>query len=210
MSIANGTDNNMSSTAIPKVIVIMGPSGTGKTQFINLISGHHLAVGDQLSAHTTDPSSVNFMLDRQPVVLVDMPAFDETGENKNDEKISDYLKNMRKNKQNLVGVIYMHRITDVRINTTTKESFEALCRICGDRAMKHITIVTNLWGLIQRDIGEAREKELRSVNNCYRPAIEKGANVLRHEGTAESARRILQKVLEKDTVVLRCQKYNIE
>lgn len=48
-------------------------------QFINLVSGSHLAISDALKSCTTDVQLSNtFELDGRSVVLVDTPGFDDT------------------------------------------------------------------------------------------------------------------------------------
>jgi predicted GTPase len=73
---------------------VMGPTGSGKSAFINLASGSELRVGQSLESctgqvHHTAP----FQIGDRRVVLVDTPGFDDT--NKSDTEvllvISEYL-----------------------------------------------------------------------------------------------------------------------
>jgi predicted GTPase len=72
----------------------MGPTGSGKTSFVNLASGSNLQVGQDLESCTLDvQTSVPFELDGRKVTLVDTPGFDDTNMSEVDvlRKIIDYL-----------------------------------------------------------------------------------------------------------------------
>ena len=75
--------------------------------------------------------------------------------------------------------------------------------MCGDQALQNVVIVTNMWGKVTPEVGDAREQEL--ADSFFKPAIDKGALLLRHENTAGSARDIIQGVLRKKQVTLQIQ-----
>lgn len=73
---------------------VMGPTGSGKYSFINLISGSNLRVGEDLKSCTKAvETSSTFELDGQRVVLVDTPGFDDTTKSDADvlRLVSHYL-----------------------------------------------------------------------------------------------------------------------
>ena len=76
-------------------------------------------------------------------------------------------------------------------------------KICGDTATNNVVLVTNMWGKVSLDIGEAREKELS--NNFFKAAIDKGAKMVRHDNTIESARNIIRKIVPYRPISLRIQ-----
>ena len=58
---------------------VMGATGSGKTSFINLVSGSNLKVGHGLkSCSTVVQPSTPFELDGRLVTLIDTPGFDDT------------------------------------------------------------------------------------------------------------------------------------
>lgn len=105
--------------------------------------------------------------------------------------------------ETLGGVIYLHRISDVRFTGTAARSFKALIAMCGDRALRNVVIVTNMWGKVTPDVGEAREQELAS--SFFKTALDKGAAFRRHHDTAESAHDIIRGILKKKQVTLQIQ-----
>ena len=77
--------------------------------------------------------------------------------------------------------------------------------LCGDTTLKSVVIVTNMWARDHRDINEARETELSS--NFFKPVLDKGAQLIRHHDTAQSAHDIIRKILDhKRPVVLQIQR----
>ena len=76
-------------------------------------------------------------------------------------------------------------------------------KICGDTATNNVVLVTSMWGKVSLDIGEAREKELS--NNFFKAAIDKGAQMVRHDNTIESIHNIIRKIVPYRPISLRIQ-----
>ncbi|OSX65231.1 hypothetical protein POSPLADRAFT_1134493 [Postia placenta MAD-698-R-SB12] len=190
-----------------KFIVVVGPSGTGKTRFINLASEQSLPEGnDSVELCTRTIQTVELMLDEQPVVLIDAPAFDAPGvRDRSKRTIATFLRMLHKQETDLVGIIYMHRIVDNRMGTASVDGFRAFKELCGDAAMPNAAIVTTMWDLVQAGVGEARESELRTADHGFRSAIDGEAKLRRHYNTAESAKNILRELLRNTPKPLRCQ-----
>jgi hypothetical protein len=54
-------------------------------------------------------------------------------------------------------------------------------KLRGESTLKNVVIMTNMWGRVEKDVGEAREKELAGV--YFKIALEKGAQLVRHHNT---------------------------
>ncbi|KIM79065.1 hypothetical protein PILCRDRAFT_10725 [Piloderma croceum F 1598] len=78
-------------------------------------------------------------------------------------------------------------------------------QLCGDQAMKHLTIVTNVWGEVSPEKGKQREKELSSNEKFFKNAIDKGAAFGRHNNTYKTAFAILRHVTKNQPIVLGIQ-----
>ena len=85
---------------------------------------------------------------------------------------TDYLARYESGSQ-LAGIIYVHRISDDRFSGISVRNFKMFQKLCGDSTLKNVILVTNMWGRVEEDVGEAREKELAEV--YFAPALEKGA-----------------------------------
>lgn len=80
--------------------------------------------------------------------------------------------------------------------------------LCGDTTLKNVVIVTNMWGEVSQDIGEAREKEL--ATNFFKPVLDKGARLVRHHNTAHSAREIIRSITKNVPMPLQIQRELVE
>lgn len=84
-------------------------------------------------------------------------------------------------------------------------------KLCGDETLDNVAIVTNMWGEVSLEMGIAREQELATDDIFFKPVIDGGAGMLRHENnTRQSAHRILQYFLNKPRQVLRIQRELID
>jgi septin family protein len=185
----------------------MGATGSGKTTFINIASGSDLRVGMGLESCTNEvQTSQSFMLDGKRVVLIDTPGFDDTTKSDTDvlKMIAAYMQTMHKQEKLLSGVIYMHRISDIRVGGTSRRDFTMFQELCGKEAYKNVLMVTNMWGEANED-ALAREQELRDKDIFFKPILDNGALLLRHMNDQESAHKIIQNLTSIDPVVLRIQ-----
>jgi ElaB/YqjD/DUF883 family membrane-anchored ribosome-binding protein len=76
-------------------------------------------------------------------------------------------------------------------------------KLCGDQTLKNVVIMTNMWGNVSLEVGEARERQLSTV--FFKPAIDKGAQSLRHTRTVESAHSVIRAILENNPLALQIQ-----
>ncbi|KAF9647085.1 hypothetical protein BDM02DRAFT_2814789 [Thelephora ganbajun] len=184
----------------------MGTTGSGKTSFINLASKSTLDVGTNLKSCTEEvQASEQFTVDGHPVVLIDTPGFQDTSKSDMDilDSIAQSLAAWCEQGERLGGIIYVHRISDVRFSGTAIKNFKTLLAMCGTKALQNVVIVTNMWGKVTPEVGVSREQEL--VSNFFKPALENGALLLRHNDTTESAHDIIRDVLSKQRVTLQIQ-----
>ncbi|KAI0766719.1 hypothetical protein BC629DRAFT_1596240 [Irpex lacteus] len=129
-----------------------------------------------------------------PVILIDTPGFDDTTLSDTEvlTMIASWLSNSYEHGLKLSGIIYMHRITDRRVGGVTRKNFRKLRELCGEETLDHVAIVTTMWDQeVSDERAIAREEELKTDSLFFKNAIEKGAQMLRHNNTVESARAIL-------------------
>ncbi|KAF9647084.1 hypothetical protein BDM02DRAFT_3065838, partial [Thelephora ganbajun] len=186
---------------------VMGATGSGKTSFLNMASGSNLRVGTDLESCTSEVQLANsFTLDGQPVTLIDTPGFDDT--NKSDTEIlsliAAYLAITYKAGSKLAGVIYIHRISDLRFTGITGRNFRMFRELCGDSTLKNVILVTNMWGMVTKAAGEARERGL--TTKFFKPVLDEGAQLVRHHNTVESAHDIIRRILKNHPITLQIQR----
>ncbi|KAJ2935282.1 hypothetical protein H1R20_g1815, partial [Candolleomyces eurysporus] len=148
------------------------------------------------------------MLDGRSVTLIDTPGFDDT--NRSDTEIlrmiAHFLSTAYERDQKLAGVIYIHRISDFRMGGISTRNFRMFRQLCGDDTLKNVIILTNMWGEVSKSVGEARERELASDGLFFKPVLEKGAQMLRHDHTLESAQAIIRRLLDNNPQALQIQR----
>ena len=91
-----------------------------------------------------------------------------------------------------------------------RKNFRLFRKVCGDGTLKNVVIVTNMWGEVKQDVGESRESELASNELFFKAALDKGAHMLRHDNTVESAQRIVREILGNQPEPLLIQRETVD
>lgn len=63
-----------------------------------------------------------------------------------------------------------------------------------------------MWGDVSEERGIARETELATTDMFFKPVLEKGARMMRHDNTKTSARNILRAIVNNRPLSLRIQR----
>ncbi|KAF6753687.1 P-loop containing nucleoside triphosphate hydrolase protein [Ephemerocybe angulata] len=190
-------------------IAVMGATGSGKSSFINLVSGSSLRTSDSLHSCTEEVAVTEpFVVDSRKVVLVDTPGFDDTNKSDSDilKLIADFLTSSYKDGHTLTGLIFIHRISDHRMGGISLKNFRTFRKLCGEQTLRNVVIVTNMWSGVDPHLGEERERELATNDTFFKPALDKGTKMFRHTDSLESALSIIRYILGNRPVVLQIQK----
>lgn len=181
----------------------MGPTGVGKSSFIRsaIPQGvpNSVQVGHGLQSETSRVQAVHW--ETHNVKLVDTPGFDDSRSNLTDvdvlRMIVEFLTTESQSSE-LVGLIYMHRITDTRVGATSQRNLRMFQKLCGLDAMKNVAIVTTMWDKVASpDEGSRREKELEEKDNLFKPLVARGAKMMRHNGTSGTASNVIDYLLKQ-------------
>ena len=76
--------------------------------------------------------------------------------------------------------------------------------LCGQLAMGNVLLVTNMWKEDSLDVNEARERELSG--RFFKSVLDKGARMVRHLDTTQSAHDIIRILMMNRPVALRIQR----
>ncbi|OCL07325.1 P-loop containing nucleoside triphosphate hydrolase protein [Glonium stellatum] len=187
------------------VIAVMGITGSGKTTLINYFSDFPLAIGHDLESCTlrvdvwpcTLPSGLK-------IFLVDTPGFDDTRKTDTDilSDIADWLNVAYSNQLKLTGIIYLHRIQDVRITGSALTNLRMFKKLCGDDGLGSVVLATTMWDFAPDGRGADREKELMAKPDFWKYMIEKGSKVFRQDRGKESANHIIEYLMGKRKLVI--------
>jgi len=97
----------------------------------------------------------------------------------------------------LTGLIYIHRISDTRVGGTSQRNLRMFRKLCGTDSLKNVAIVTTMWDQVTPEEGSRLEQELRSNDSPFKPLLDDGATMMRHERAAESATKVINYLLGK-------------
>lgn len=119
------------------------------------------------------------------VYLVDTPGFDDTNRSDTEvlRELATWLADSYTAKINLSGIIYLHRISDVRMQGSAKKNLYMFKKLCGDNALKNVILGTTMWDKVSETEGTARELELISTPDFWGWMVKQGSRVSRHTGT---------------------------
>ncbi len=143
---------------------------------------------------------------RKPILVVDTPGFDEGSRSEAEilNEISKVLAAQYKLGVTLRGVVYVHRITDMRYGGAAIKAFEIFKRICGETALKNVMLITSMWSKMDEDTGSRKEAELRKRFWPY--MLERGSKMSRFYDSRESAIALVSQLLNSIPVVLTLQR----
>ncbi|KDR82091.1 hypothetical protein GALMADRAFT_276688 [Galerina marginata CBS 339.88] len=187
----------------PKDIVIafMGPSGSGKSHIIDILTKRSSQRAATLHSSTTEVRS--FRIENYPrynnhVVLVDTPSFDNSEVSDLDilRLMNDWLAKRYEEKVLLSGIIYLHRVTDNRMSGTPYRNLRIFGELCGERAARNVSLITTMWDRLDQDLGKSREQSLRET--FWKPMLDNGATIARfNNNEPTSAWDIIDSVISR-------------
>ncbi|KAG8530514.1 uncharacterized protein KY384_005017 [Bacidia gigantensis] len=158
------------------MVLVMGVTGSGKSYFVNkLANGDVVQVGDDLHSYSQILEEISRVLTAQHEAGVP-----------------------------LKGVIYLHRITDIRYAGSSIKTLEIFKKICGDLALQNVILVSTRWNEIDEETGAFREQQLRSDFWAY--MLGHDARMARFDGSRDSAIGIVSQLVSRQSIVLELQR----
>ncbi|RYC60016.1 hypothetical protein CHU98_g6190 [Xylaria longipes] len=182
-------------------IAVMGVTGSGKSSFISACPGKQVKIGHELNACTSTVTVYPYELSpSRTVYLIDTPGFDDT--NRSDTEVLDaiatWLGDSYKNKILLHGIIYLHRICDIRMQGSAKRNLLTFKELCGEKALGKVILATTMWDKVTEEEGARREKELQERPEFWGWMLSKGSSYYRLDDTLDSKRQIVRLLADHD------------
>ncbi|KAI0549166.1 quinon protein alcohol dehydrogenase-like superfamily [Xylaria curta] len=183
------------------LIAVMGITGCGKSTFISHCTDEDVPIGTSLHSHTHNigvyPCKPSI---GDNVYLVDTPGFDDTEREDADvlKEIAAWVTDTYEQKIHLRGILYLHRITDVRMQGAAMRNLFMFKKLCGQNAIKSVVLVTTMWEDVEAHVGERREDELRTTPDYWQDMIKNGSRIIRHQNNFQSAHIIINTLLENN------------
>ncbi|KAF5620236.1 P-loop containing protein [Fusarium sp. NRRL 52700] len=191
------------------LIAVMGVTGSGKSTFVRTASGNNkVTVGHSLEACTQEINAYEFNARGHNIILVDTPGFSDTY--KSDTEIlvdlAKWLEGIYRQNTKLTGILYLHRITDVRMDGSAMRNLKMFRKLCGEDPMKNVAILSTFWGKDDKQVAIDHEDELKSNPSFWGSMIDHGAQVQRFDGTESGALDVLMSFATKATMTLDIQR----
>jgi len=142
------------------------------------------------------------------VFFIDTPGFDDTYKSDTDilREIADWLSQAYGNHIRLTGIVYLHRILDVRLGNSAMKNLRMFKKLCGDDALQSVVLATTWWSGVDHATGAQRERELATRDSFWAGMIAKGSRMFRQDRGPQSARQIVDYlVARKRPVTLKIQ-----
>ena len=141
------------------------------------------------------------------ITLVDTPGFNDTSRSDLEvlTEISAWATETYGEGQLLSGIIYLHRISDIRMEGADLRSLRLFKSLVGENFMKNVLLTTTHWSRVTLEEGERREQELRDSENFWKELLGRGATLTRYEGDRQSGFELLRKIVPYKPRVLDIQ-----
>ncbi|KAK7739030.1 hypothetical protein SLS53_005928 [Cytospora paraplurivora] len=189
------------------MILVMGITGSGKSYFINRLSGQKIVdEGADLTSCTQKCQLVPMDIGLTKTLFIDTPGFDDTARTDAEilAEITTILTLQHETGILLKGIIYIHRISDIRFGRSAVKTLEIFQKLCGKDALKNVLLVTSRWQDIDQQTGVERERQLREKFWSF--MLRSGSNMSRFHGDRDSAVGLVSQLLAKESIVLEIQR----
>lgn len=146
--------------------------------------------------------------------FVDTPGFDDTQRSETEilEEIATYFVKLYDKGIRFSGLLYLQRITDPRMSGSAVKNLELFKLICGNEAYPLVRLITTRWDEVGPDSAEYkscidRMRQLSDDSKFFQPLLQEGAQLLRHDMSAESGKAIVDSLLlDEQKLALNIQK----
>ncbi|KAK0627349.1 P-loop containing nucleoside triphosphate hydrolase protein [Immersiella caudata] len=161
------------------VILLIGPSGSGKSSFVKVLTTEAVQIESEDKPCTNDCRTYKveprFNGYIKPFLLIDTPGFVEPAD-ENLKILRKIAKTLSRLDRDVVyGAIYFHNISEMRLKGTTAAILDIFKAICGEKFYPHVAFVTTMWDTVN----PAYHQRLEIANG----ELEKGA--MRLDGAPE-------------------------
>jgi len=115
------------------------------------------------------------------------------------KSIAAEVSKISKQTQTIGGVVYFHKITNLRLTGSDRTNIEVFEQICGRQFLHRAVFATTMWDTVSsadhRKFGQLHT----SLEKMYSHLVEKGTKFLKFEGNDISATAVLQSLAKSAT-----------
>lgn len=144
------------------------------------------------------------------VYLVDTPGFDDSYRTDYEvlQEIASFLKVSFQDGVKLNGIIYLHRISDNRLQGSAIRCMNMFRKIVGGGTVyQNIILATTMWESVDPTVGTRREIDLVNHSSFWSKLKQEGCQIRRHQNTKTAAMELVSFFIKErtDKVVLSLQ-----
>lgn len=156
---------------------------------------------------TENVLAVECKVDNQDIILVDTPGFSDTNLSDTEvlERIAGWMEDTYEEGLLLSGIIYMHRIIDVRMDGPSLKNLRMMRSLCGTNSLKNVVLATTMWEkIVTAQEGQGREDELKAT--FWKSMVDGGSRTARlPTNTTADATAIVRMLLNNRPTATRLQ-----
>ncbi|KAK1757084.1 P-loop containing nucleoside triphosphate hydrolase protein [Echria macrotheca] len=186
------------------LIAVIGVTGAGKTTFVSRATGRSdLQVGHGIDSCTQDVIPVTYTLDGRKVTLIDTPGFDDSERSDADilGLVAAYMADTYEQGTLLTGILFLQPINQPRLQGSEMRRTRLFKKLLGENAYQRVVIATTMWNQLTETEATARQNQRMSRTDVWGDMVARGAAVVRHDDTAQSAASIVRRLASHTTPV---------
>ena len=144
------------------------------------------------------------------IVIVDTPGFDDSERSDSTilRTLTTWLESSYRKGSKLTGIIYLHPISNTRMQGSTIRNLHVFKRLVGEESFRNVVLATTFWDTMASDMdrAEEREAELQDDPAFWGGMILKGADYKRCPTTRVGAKGLLRQMGKRQATALNVQK----
>jgi hypothetical protein len=103
------------------------------------------------------------------------------------------------------GIIYLHRISDIKMEGSALRNLRMFRKLCGKDFMKCVVLGTTFWDKVGEEQGADREKELLETDDFFKEMKSQGCHVVRISGERDDDLALLARFAGQPPMVMQIQ-----
>lgn len=161
-----------------------------------------------VTAATTRIVPYHFQIDKTPYCLVDTPGFDDAYSSDQEilRSISDWLTDSYRKGVRVSAILYIHRISNTRMQGSSVNNFRIFRALCGDDFGSRVRLCTTFWDLYEHtpEVPLQRMKELED-DDFWGEMCRRGSSICRVPDSQAELRAMIATVARPDPIALKIQ-----
>jgi hypothetical protein len=136
------------------------------------------------------------------VHLIDTPGFDDTTRSDTEVfgEIAGALSILYESNIPIIGMVYMHRISDTKMSGAAIKSLRIFEKLCGATAFPRVILASSMWDRMKNieggiELAKSREKWLSEKQEFWGNMIREGARKKRFRADTPTARKIVDALM---------------